>query len=237
MSAQVAGGGGGGARKPHSSGGGGGGGGDLSAEVTEETFEVEEEVEVDEDGNEVPATKPAARGGARGDATAASKAQTAVAAESAQAEGRRDAAKRAVAAARHEALKRLSADKARGVAARFAATAMLSPNELLSFTLVAKLREGHQGPVTCAVWADDARHIASCAQDGSVAVWDTHSCMVRRQYVGHTGPVRMVRGGRPAPRARADARSPLTRPHAPKFRAPPRPRPPPAGRLLPGGRQ
>jgi hypothetical protein len=47
--------------------------------------------------------------------------------------------------------------------------------------------------VTRAVWADDARHIASCALDGSVAVWDIHTCMVRRNYVGHHGAVHAVR--------------------------------------------
>ncbi len=178
------------------------GGGDTYE--VREVFEVEEEVEVDEDGNELPpraSSKPAARGGARGEATAASKERTAAAAtEAAMAEGRSDAAKRAVSAARHEALKRISSEKAAGVAARFARSVSLSPNELLPFTLVAKLREGHSGPVTRAVWADDARHIASCALDGSVAVWDTRTCMVRRQYTGHHGPVRTVRAG---PRLRA----------------------------------
>ena len=109
--------------------------------------------------------------------------------------GRSDATKRAVAEARHEALKRFTDVKAREVAARMARTAGLLPADMLPFSLVTKLREGHTGPVTRAVWADDGRHIASCGVDGRVLVWDTHSCGVRREYVGHSGPVRQVSYG------------------------------------------
>lgn len=95
-------------------------------------------------------------------------------------------------AARKEAMLRFSAERAQVVAAQLQASATLDPDDVGSYGLLTKLREGHALGVYYAAWADDGNHLASCAHDGSVVVWDIRTCAVRRTYVGHEGPVYSV---------------------------------------------
>ena len=58
--------------------------------------------------------------------------------------------------------------------------------------LLTRLRDGHGLGVHACHYADDGRHLATCAYDGSVIVWDMDTGMIRRRYEGHTGPVYQV---------------------------------------------
>jgi hypothetical protein len=108
-------------------------------------------------------------------------------------EGRRAAAVAAAKEARQIAMREYSKEKADKVREKMDATSMLDPADALPFGFVIKLRDGHAGGVNCCTWADDGRHLASCAQDGSLVVWDMQTCAVKRSYVGHSGPVLQVR--------------------------------------------
>jgi len=157
--------------------------------------DVLEEEEEDEEGENVDLSGPGDR------ATAMAKMKTVqslievngIDAYNAASEGRRAAAVAAAREARQIAMKEYSNEKAEKVRAKMEATSYLDPADALPFGFVAKLREGHKGGVNFCTWADDARHIASCSQDGSVVVWDIQTCAVKRSYVGHTGPVLQVR--------------------------------------------
>ena len=108
-------------------------------------------------------------------------------------EGTKAAAFAAAKDAKRQAQREFALDRARTVAAKMEATAQLDPADALPFGFVAKLRDGHDTAVTYCTWADDAQHIASCDTSGKVCVWDTHTCTVRREYIGHTGAVSQVR--------------------------------------------
>jgi hypothetical protein len=96
-------------------------------------------------------------------------------------------------AARKEAMARFAEARGAVVRSTVAGTLQLDPAETASYGLLTKLREGHSLGVHSCAWAEDGRHVASCSHDGSVLVWDTHTCSVRRSYVGHSGPVHQVR--------------------------------------------
>lgn len=107
-------------------------------------------------------------------------------------EGQLNAAHDAAQNARAEALRGFALERGLKVTALMEKTKNLDPADALPFGFVTKLRDGHEGGVSYCTWADDAQHIASCSQDGSVVVWDTKTCTVKRSYVGHTGPVLQV---------------------------------------------
>ena len=94
--------------------------------------------------------------------------------------------------ARRESMAQFNSQRAIVVSGKIAAASDLDPEDIASYGLLAKLRDGHNLGVYYAAWADDGSHIASCSHDGSVVLWDIRKCAVRRTYVGHEGPVYSV---------------------------------------------